>query len=98
MIKEFNSLVAKWVETYQPIIDAKNATLEASGMEKKKSAGAKECMLGLAVAVVADAKMTPKEFEDSISFVEEAPFVQFQIADKWDGISSNLKTWVEAYI
>ena len=98
LIKEVNKVVAEWADNYQPISDSKDATLKASGMEKKKTAGAKECMLGLSVAVVADAKMTPKEFEDSISFIEEAPFVQFQIAEKWDSITSNLKEWVEAYI
>ena len=58
LIKEINAVVKEWREIYTPIKDGKNDTLKAAGMDKKKSAGAKEVMLGLAVAAVADAKMS----------------------------------------
>ena len=87
LIKEVNQLVADWTENYQPISDAKDETLKAAGFEKKKTAGPKECILGLVVAAVADAKMTPKELEDSIGFKEEAPFVEFQLDEKWSPIT-----------
>ena len=58
LIGEFNGVVDEFTEQYAPLEDGKDAALKASGMEKKKTAGAKECMLGLAVAAVAEAKMT----------------------------------------
>lgn len=61
LIRQVNKLIAEWAENYQPITDAKDATLKSCGMEKKKEAGVKECMMGLIVTVVADAKMTQKE-------------------------------------
>ena len=67
-------------------------------MEKKKTAGVKECMMGLAVTMVADAKMTQKELENSISFTEEEPYVQFEVAEKWFTARDKLKEWIMAYV
>ena len=61
LIREVNEVIAGWTENYQPVADARDATKNACGMEKKKKAGVKEALMGLAVTMVSDGNMSQQD-------------------------------------
>ena len=63
-------------------------------MEKKKTAGVRECLLGLAVTMVAN----EKDLEKSFIFVEEQPFIEVEAEERWTRVFDSIKEWINAYI
>lgn len=94
LIGEVNDVISQWTDTYQPISDAADAAKKPCGMEKKKEAGIKQCMLGLAVAMVANGE----DLKKSINFVEESPFIEINAEERWVEVFDKIKEWINAYI
>ena len=67
-------------------------------MEKKKSAGLKEAMVGLSVKMVSDANMTIDDLKKCIVFTDEKPFFEIKGEDVYVGIYEKIKEWIEAII
>ena len=94
LIREINAVTSQWTDTYGPISDAADATKKQCGMEKKKTAGVRECLLGLAVTMVAN----EEDLEKAFKFHEEHPFIEVEAEERWVRVYDKIKDWINAYI
>lgn len=83
LIKEINSVIGEWVDTYKPILAGKDKTLKACGLEKTPGATIKTALLGAILAMISDLNMSLDDLKKCITITKEEPYIKFSVADKY---------------